>query len=234
MTSADTEQQNSHINSIIHKHDNILLPNGTTVGQEQQQQLLLEQNGDSLLELGHHRGSYRNDLLDLGGSQNVNNTNQSEGLSRLMPDVYHHQHQQQQQQITNSRKRKLSQPEIPTNIKPEPGRETGDIQFMDSHNDLVFYQETTAVLSPICQTNIEPGSPNSIGIGTTGGSQTDTGSQNGSLEASTQNLTDSSDPCPLQCIRFSSFQQQNWHVLCDQSLQELYGYFFLIEEFFIN
>lgn len=216
MQTADTEQQNSHINSIIHKHDNILLPNGTTTGQEQQ--LLLEQTGDSLLELGHHRGSYRNDLLDLGGSQ-VNNTNQPEGLSRL--DVYHHQHQQQQQQLTNSRKRKLSQPEIPTNIKPEPGRETGDnIQFMDSHNDLVFYQESTAVLSPICQT-IEPGSPNSIGIGTTGGSQTDTGSQNGSLEASTQNLTDSSDPCPLQCIRFSSFQQQNWHVLCDQSLQEL-------------
>lgn len=28
--------------------------------------------------------------------------------------------------------------------------------------------------------------------------------------------------CPMQCIRFSPFQQQNWHTLCDQSLQELY------------
>lgn len=30
-----------------------------------------------------------------------------------------------------------------------------------------------------------------------------------------------SESCPMQCIRFSPFQQQNWHVLCDQSLQEL-------------
>lgn len=30
-----------------------------------------------------------------------------------------------------------------------------------------------------------------------------------------------SDSFPLQCIRFAPFQQQNWHVLCDQSLQEL-------------
>lgn len=29
------------------------------------------------------------------------------------------------------------------------------------------------------------------------------------------------DSCPLQCIRFSPFQQQTWHILCDQSLQEL-------------
>ncbi|XP_031628349.1 uncharacterized protein LOC116344084 isoform X2 [Contarinia nasturtii] len=31
----------------------------------------------------------------------------------------------------------------------------------------------------------------------------------------------STDSFPMQCIRFSPFQQQNWHVLCDQSLQEL-------------
>lgn len=31
----------------------------------------------------------------------------------------------------------------------------------------------------------------------------------------------SSDSFPMQCIRFSPFQQQNWHILCDQSLQEL-------------
>lgn len=30
-----------------------------------------------------------------------------------------------------------------------------------------------------------------------------------------------SDSFPLQCIRFSPFQQQSWHILCDQSLQEL-------------
>lgn len=31
----------------------------------------------------------------------------------------------------------------------------------------------------------------------------------------------SNDSFPMQCIRFSPFQQQNWHILCDQSLQEL-------------
>ena len=39
-------------------------------------------------------------------------------------------------------------------------------------------------------------------------------------DTSTQN-SDSGDTCPMQCIRFSPFQQQNWHILCDQSLQEL-------------
>lgn len=29
------------------------------------------------------------------------------------------------------------------------------------------------------------------------------------------------DNCPLQSIRFSPFYQQNWHILCDQGLQEL-------------
>lgn len=32
----------------------------------------------------------------------------------------------------------------------------------------------------------------------------------------------SNDSFPMQCIRFSPFQQQNWHILCDQSLQELW------------
>lgn len=31
----------------------------------------------------------------------------------------------------------------------------------------------------------------------------------------------SNDSFPMQCIRFLPFQQQNWHILCDQSLQEL-------------
>lgn len=31
----------------------------------------------------------------------------------------------------------------------------------------------------------------------------------------------SNDSFPMQCIRFLPFQQQSWHVLCDQSLQEL-------------
>ncbi|XP_055857923.1 uncharacterized protein LOC129920580 isoform X2 [Episyrphus balteatus] len=36
------------------------------------------------------------------------------------------------------------------------------------------------------------------------------------------NATDSSsESSPMQCIRFSPFQQHNWHTLCDQSLQEL-------------
>lgn len=38
-----------------------------------------------------------------------------------------------------------------------------------------------------------------------------------------QSTNDSScsDNCPLQSIRFGPFHQQNWHALCDQSLQEL-------------
>lgn len=35
------------------------------------------------------------------------------------------------------------------------------------------------------------------------------------------NESGSNDSFPMQCIRFSPFQQQNWHILCDQSLQEL-------------
>lgn len=38
----------------------------------------------------------------------------------------------------------------------------------------------------------------------------------------------SNDSFPMQCIRFSPFQQQNWHSLCDQSLQELYEPFALM------
>lgn len=44
------------------------------------------------------------------------------------------------------------------------------------------------------------------------------GQQNGNANAIDNGSTDS---FPMQCIRFSPFQQQNWHVLCDQSLQEL-------------
>lgn len=33
--------------------------------------------------------------------------------------------------------------------------------------------------------------------------------------------SEGNDSCPMQCIRFSPFQQQSWHVLCDQSLKEL-------------
>lgn len=39
-------------------------------------------------------------------------------------------------------------------------------------------------------------------------------------DQSTQN-SDSGDSCSMQCIRFSPFQQQNWHLLCDQALQDL-------------
>lgn len=42
------------------------------------------------------------------------------------------------------------------------------------------------------------------------GQQTSNNAENGS-----------NDSFPMQCIRFSPFQQQNWHILCDQSLQEL-------------
>lgn len=69
-------------------------------------------------------------------------------------------------------------------------------------------------VSPICQSSIEPPSPNS----NLGGlcSQIDSAT----ADQSTQN-SDSGDSCTMQCIRFSPFQQQNWHLLCDQALQDL-------------
>lgn len=53
------------------------------------------------------------------------------------------------------------------------------------------------------------------------------GSSNSALSGSTESIkqqnSDSNcgDNCPMQCIRFAPFQQQNWHTLCDQSLKEL-------------
>lgn len=43
---------------------------------------------------------------------------------------------------------------------------------------------------------------------------------NASLD-STTGSPDSSDGCPMQSIRFSPFQQNQWHVLCNNNLQNL-------------
>lgn len=71
--------------------------------------------------------------------------------------------------------------------------------------------------------SIEPPSPNSTGSsnGSVGTIQLSQLADTSSVDTSSQQNSDSGDTCPLQCIRFSPFQQQNWHVLCDQSLQEL-------------
>lgn len=70
-----------------------------------------------------------------------------------------------------------------------------------------------------CSTNANSSSPvlNSI---------SDTMQQSSQLSQHEQQQQDNSDSinadsCTLQCIRFSPFQQQGWHTLCDQSLQEL-------------
>lgn len=46
---------------------------------------------------------------------------------------------------------------------------------------------------------------------------------NASLDSSssTNGGGDGSDSCPMQSIRFAPFQQHQWHVLCNQNLQEL-------------
>ncbi|XP_055922032.1 uncharacterized protein LOC129953183 isoform X2 [Eupeodes corollae] len=131
-----------------------------------------------------------------------------------------------------TRKRKLSQVDCCASImtiKPEPG----------------------STLSPMCQQNINPTSPVSInmqqiGVGTLHGggspsssslSPTSTslslsndnnsldgggsGTPNGATFVGSNATDSSSESSPMQCIRFSSFQQHNWHTLCDQSLQEL-------------
>lgn len=43
--------------------------------------------------------------------------------------------------------------------------------------------------------------------------------QNQQDQGNTENAN--TDSCTMQCIRFSPFQQQSWHTLCDQTLQEL-------------
>lgn len=130
-----------------------------------------------------------------------------------------------------TRKRKLSQVDCCASmmtIKPEPG----------------------ASLSPICQQKMNPPSPVSISLqgisaggGSGGGSPSlsslsptatslSLSNDNNSLDGGSgtpngagfvgSNATDSSsESSPMQCIRFSPFQQHNWHTLCDQSLQEL-------------
>lgn len=53
-------------------------------------------------------------------------------------------------------------------------------------------------------------------------SQLDSGlSSCSSLDNSQLQNIDNPDGCSMQTIRFSPFQQQQWHILCDQSLQEL-------------
>ncbi|XP_055316993.1 uncharacterized protein LOC129576268 isoform X2 [Sitodiplosis mosellana] len=75
---------------------------------------------------------------------------------------------------------------------------------------------STSITSPVSTTIMMPGivesnsSPNLQQQSQGQGQQGANGIENGS-----------NDSFPMQCIRFSPFQQQNWHILCDQSLQEL-------------
>ncbi len=122
-------------------------------------------------------------------------------LNRLLPiahHLYHHTGNNSTLSPANGttggrRKRKIGVQDLRQVplVKPEPGS-----------------------VSPICQSSIEPPSPSS----NLGGlcSQIDSVT----ADQSTQN-SDSGDSCSMQCIRFSPFQQQNWHLLCDQGLQDL-------------
>lgn len=85
-----------------------------------------------------------------------------------------------------------------------------------------------SALSPICMVPLDPQSPStsSVILGLAS-SNLDAFINQNSIDSTCgsgsgqQQGNDSSDPCALQCIRFDPFQQQNWHVLCNQSLQEL-------------
>lgn len=84
-------------------------------------------------------------------------------------------------------------------------------------------------LSPVCPSAIVD-SPVSIRRSTSSSPPTSTSivvespeQQHSNSQQQQQGNSDGScnESCPMQCIRFSPFQQQNWHILCDQSLQEL-------------
>lgn len=204
-TDLPTDQQVVNGGITIRKHEDILL-----TAHQPDPQLILQQTGANILELERSYTHPQANLLSLGPVQ-IN----TDDLSRLMPEVYAPSNGggsggshsttpvpvpvSQRSNIptpANTRKRKLSQADIGTSIvKPEPG----------------------SSLSPICQQHLDPDSPVSTNLPAISSNLSipDT-----SLDSSVQN-PDSTDPCPLQCIRFTPFQQQNWHVLCDQSLQEL-------------
>lgn len=154
------------------------------------------------MELGHVRPYLErstSDILTLNGPASVQPISPDD-LNRLLPiahHIYHHSGNTTTLSTSGTaggrRKRKLGLQDLRQVqlVKPEPGS-----------------------LSPICHSSIEPPSPSS----NLGGlcSQIDSST----ADQSTQN-SDSGDSCSMQCIRFSPFQQQNWHLLCDQGLQDL-------------
>ncbi|XP_043947713.1 myelin regulatory factor [Drosophila biarmipes] len=121
-----------------------------------------------------------------------------------------------------SRKRKMSTqldcPDFPTAPKVDAGLQMSPLRA--SHHSLA----TPTPAPSHCSASVSPAlsavnsqAENSLdgqlgGVATGSGSGSGSGSHSGS---------EAGDPAGGQCIRFHSFQPENWHKLFDQSLQEL-------------
>lgn len=152
---------------------------------------------------GHHVRPYleRNtsDLLTLNGPPPVQPLSPDD-LNRLLPIAHHLYHHSAGSNAT-----------MPPGNVTTGGRRKRKIGLQDLRQVQLVKPEP---VSPICQSTIEPPSPNSNLSGLCSQMDSVTADQ------STQN-SDSGDSCSMQCIRFTPFQQQNWHPLCDQALQDL-------------
>ena len=195
---------------------------------------------NELLDIGNN-GHNNNNI--------TNNHNTTEQLNRILPDLYQQQDEQQLQQQqhlgreinTNeihTRKRKHSQHDnnqSPAIVKAEPGMHCFylliNFFFLNRLRVVIIFnffffltKDRPTTISPsIRQTTTQVNT--SIDTETVNNTlnglsqiQNDT---NIILDTASQNGDSTSEPCPLQCIRFNPFQQQNWHTLCDQNLQEL-------------
>uniref|UniRef100_A0A336MI79 CSON000329 protein n=1 Tax=Culicoides sonorensis TaxID=179676 RepID=A0A336MI79_CULSO len=161
--------------------------------------------GGTLIELGQR--PFKSGLLETTGSENLvqlipgvfnNGSNNNNNSSNSSSNGIQSQQQQQPhpQNAKNTRKRKGSNTVAgrppSTIIKTDPDLNAGVSRMIGLNKSC----SNEASLDTINNASLD--SSSSINGG-----------------------GDGSDSCPMQSIRFAPFQQHQWHVLCNQNLQEL-------------
>lgn len=176
---------------------------------------------ENLLDL-ENQGNYGERFVDINSTNSNNNTQ----IMTLDSNSFLQDHCS----TNNSKKRKLSTTS-PPEMKQGLDRISGSKTYIAENNQDIYFcpeQQTnphhliyqtcdTGTSTLVCTNPISSSeSSSSMYIGIT---NTQSDSLSNLLDSCSSN--ENSDSATMQCIRFNSFQSNSWHILCDQSLQEL-------------
>lgn len=169
-------------------------------------QYMLHQTGGApvtLIELGQR--PFKNGLLEAGSSDD---------LVQLMPGVYNGASAGNVSSNNSSSNNGIQSPHVRQSSSTSTRKRKG--------SNSVAGRPPSAIIK--ADPELNSGVTRMIGISKSCSNDTSLDTiNNASLDSSssTNGGGDGSDSCPMQSIRFAPFQQHQWHVLCNQNLQEL-------------